>query len=213
MIKRKLFSDYTISIIIANTIAFIVFYILVQLKPDETISMLALQPAAIIAGKHLWTFLTSMFMHANLTHLIVNMISLLFIGSFVEKLIGKKRFIIFYFIAGIFAGLFFVSISYFFNSDMHTFAVGASGAIFGLGGLLMILTPKIKVYVMFLIPMQLWIGILVLLFGMWIISTATGLPIGNTAHLGGLVMGVCYGFYLRRKFPRKTAMIEKYFSQ
>jgi len=213
MIKRKLFSDYTISIIIANTIAFIVFYILVQLKPDETISMLALQPAAIIAGKHLWTFLTSMFMHANLTHLLVNMISLLFIGSFVEKLIGKKRFIIFYFIAGIFAGLFFVLISYFFNSNMYIPAVGASGAIFGLGGLLMILTPKIKVYVMFLIPMQLWIGILVLLFGMWIISTATGLPIGNTAHLGGLVMGVCYGFYLRRKFPRKTAMIEKYFSQ
>jgi len=213
MIQKKLFSSYTIAIVGVNALAFLTFFILVSLNEEQAISLLALQPAAVLAGKNLWTFLTSIFMHAGFTHLFVNMISLLFIGSFVEKLIGKKRFIIFYFAAGIFAGIFFVLVSYLFKTDTSIFAVGASGAIFGLGGLLMILTPKIKVYVMFIIPMQLWIGILVLFFGMWAVSIAAGIPIGNTAHLGGLLIGIGYGFYLRKKFPRKTEMIEKYFSQ
>ena len=72
--------------------------------------LIALQPALILMGQHLWTFITSMFMHGGLTHLFVNMISLMFIGNFVEKLIGKRRFVWLYFGGGIFAGVLFVTL-------------------------------------------------------------------------------------------------------
>jgi membrane associated rhomboid family serine protease len=52
-----------------------------------------------------------------------------------------------------------------------------------------------------------------LMFGLWALSLGLGLPIGNTAHLGGLIVGLGYGFYLKRAFPKKTEMISRYFSR
>jgi membrane associated rhomboid family serine protease len=173
----------------------------------------AIDPYYILRGKYLWTFLSSMFMHAGFFHLFVNMLSLIFIGSLIEKLIGRKRYLWFYLISGIFAGILFV-LSYFIsgNLDLHVPAVGASGALFGLIGVLVLLTPNLPVYVMFIpIPIKMKYaapGILILL---WLISIAGDVPIGNMAHLGGLVAGLVYGFYLRRRYKRKTSIIRKYF--
>jgi uncharacterized protein len=212
--RQKILSSYTGIIIAINAIAFIIFYILLGvMDQDAVISLLALQPAAILAGKNLWTFITSMFLHAGVLHLVANMISLMFIGSFVEKLIGKKRFLTFYFIAGLSAGILFVLISFITGADINVFAVGASGAIFGLGGLLAVLTPRLPVLVFLIIPMPMWAAMGVLMFGLWALSLAAGLPIGNTAHLGGLLVGLAYGLYLKKKYPRKTKMISRYFSR
>tara|TARA_Y100000034_G_scaffold128540_1_gene183363 strand:+ start:301 stop:942 length:642 start_codon:yes stop_codon:yes gene_type:complete len=212
--RRKILATYTGWIILINVIAFIGFLFLINsLGESLAVSWLAIQPAAILSGKYLWTFITSMFMHAGLGHLFVNMISLVFIGSFVERLIGKKRFLGIYFVAGLFAGLFFVLIAWLTGSDLNIYAVGASGAIFGLGGLLAVLTPRLPVLVMFIIPMPMWLAMVVLMFGLWAVSLAAGLPIGNIAHLGGLLVGLGYGFYLKKKYPRKTKMISRYFSR
>jgi membrane associated rhomboid family serine protease len=51
------------------------------------------------------------------------------------------------------------------------------------------------------------------LFGLWALSAGIGLPIGNTAHLGGLLVGLGYGFYLKNKYPNKTRMISRHFSR
>jgi len=61
--------------------------------------------------------------------------------------------------------------------------------------------------------MQMWMAIFGLLVVFWILSFSFGLPIGNTAHLGGLLIGVSYGYFLKKKYPKKTEMISKYFSQ
>jgi len=159
-------------------------------------------------------------MHGNFTHLFVNMISMFFIGNFVERLIGKRRYLWFYLIAGLVAGLFFVGLAFLGQfipngenifGGIDAFAVGASGALFGLGGLLAVLIPRLKVLVMFIIPMPMWLAMVVLMFGLWIFSITASLPVGNTAHLGGLVIGVAYGFYLRRKYSRKVRMLNKMF--
>ena len=214
MMQRKIFATYTGVIILVNVVAFVGFLILLNSFGEENIvGLLALQPAAVLAGKNLWTFVTSMFMHAGLGHLFVNMISLMFIGSFVERLIGKKRFLWLYFVGGLFAGLFFVLISFITGTDLNIYAVGASGAIFCLGGLLAVLTPRLPVLVFFIIPMPMWMAMIFLMGGLWIISAIAGLPIGNTAHLGGLLVGLGYGFYLKRKYPRKTRMISRYFAR
>ena len=197
-------------ILIINIALFFLFYILIAVN-KSFVDYIALQPASILQGKYLWTLLTSMFMHVSLSHLFVNMVSLFFMGNFLEKIIGRKRYFLFYLISGLVASLFFIFLSFVFKDDMSKYAVGASGALFGIGGLLAVLMPKLPVLVFFIIPMPLWIAIIFLMFGVWIISYFAGLPIGNTAHLGGLVAGLVYGFYLRRKYKKKVKLLNRYF--
>lgn len=209
MNHRSPFNSITMTLIVVN----VVFFLIALIFFGTSITSVALQPSTILEGKGLWTFLTSMFMHAGLTHLLVNMISLMFIGNFVEKLIGSKRFLWFYLGSGIFAGLFFVLISMITGMDLNVYAVGASGAIFGLGGLLAILTPRLPVLVFFIIPMPMWAAMIFLMLVLWGLSLGANLPIGNTAHLGGLIVGLIYGIYLKKKYPRRTKMISTYFSR
>ena len=200
------------TIILINLVAFILFAILMATNA-KFLDYIAIKPSNILQGKYLWTFLTSMFMHGGFFHLFVNMLSLFFIGSLVEKILGKKRYLWFYLIAGLFAGLFFILTSYILKTDLNIYAVGASGALFGLVGLLMFLTPDLPVYIMFIpIPIKMKYaapGILILL---WIISALGNVPLGNTAHLGGLILGLAYGIYLRKKYKNKTKYISKHFS-
>ena len=141
------------------------------------------------------------------------MLSLFFVGSLIERIIGRKRYFWFYMLSGIFAGLFFVLLSLIFTADLTAYAVGASGALFALIGLLMLLTPNLPVYIMFIpIPIKMKYaapGMLVLL---WVISIAGNVSIGNTAHLGGLIAGLLYGIFLRAKYKNKTMYIRKHFS-
>ena len=210
--KRNLFLNLSVttSIIFANVILFLVFLIIATKFGWDYI---AIKPANIIGGKYLWTILTSMFMHGGIFHIFANMISLMFIGGLVEKLLGPKRYFWFYMLSGIFAGLLFVLLSLIFNIDLNTYAVGASGALFGLVGFLVLITPNLPVYLMFVpIPIKMKYagpGILILL---WFISIAGSIPIGNTAHLGGLLAGLAYGIYIKTKYKNKSKMISKKFS-
>ena len=215
--KRGRFVPVVTWILIAlNVLAFIAFYFL-GFSPtvacgDTICNNLALTPSYILHGEKLWTIFTSMFAHAGIFHLFVNMLSLFFLGSFLERLIGKKRFATAYLATGIVASLFFVAFAALFHQDLTMPAVGASGAIFGLGGILAILTPRIPVYIMFIpIAMPLWLGIIVMLAAMWVISALAGVPVGNTAHLGGFISGLAYGFYLRMKYRRKMRVLDRMF--
>ena len=81
-------------------------------------NIFALQANAFFSGSY-WTLLTSMFSHIWLPHLFFNLISLFFIGSFLEKIIGRKKFFLFYMVSGLFAGLFYVVLSFYFgNTEM-----------------------------------------------------------------------------------------------
>ncbi len=205
--------------ILINVIVFLVVFPLIAFIGENTIKYIALTPSLFING-FFWTLLTSMFMHGGFSHLFVNMVSMFFVGNFVERLVGKKRYLWFYLISGVAGGLFFVSFAFLGQyvpggekifGGINTPAVGASGALFGLGGLLAILIPKLKVLVFFIIPMPMWMAMAVLMFGLWAISIAAGLPVGNTAHFGGLLVGVIYGIYLRSKYSRKINMLNNFF--
>lgn len=197
--------------IIVLNVAFFIIAIFFS-KNQNFLDYFALKPDNILHFRYLWTLLTSFFLHLNFSHLFVNMLSLLFIGSFVERVIGRKRFLFIYLISGLIAGLFFTFLALAFQSELQVYAIGASGAIFALGGLLMILTPKLPVLVFFMIPMKMFNAMLSLLIALWVISWLSGLPIGNTAHLGGLVSGIAYGLYLKRKYKKKIMMLNRMFS-
>ena len=115
--------------------------------------------------------------------------------------------------SGIIASLFFVLFAYAFNLDPNIPAVGASGAIFGIAGMLAVLTPKMPVYILFIpIAMPMWFGVILILIVMWFLSITVNLPIGNAAHLGGLLCGLAYSFYLKNKYKRKARIIADFYS-
>ncbi|MEM2933253.1 MAG: rhomboid family intramembrane serine protease [Candidatus Pacearchaeota archaeon] len=210
--KKREFYNFTLILIALNFLFFLLTLILQYIYGDVILENIAIQPSFILKGEKLWTIFTSMFMHANLMHLFVNMMSLLFLGSFLERLIGSKRFLFIYIVSGIVASLAFVFFALVFKSDLNVPAVGASGAIFGIGGILAVLTPRLPVFILFIpIAMPMWFGIVLMLAVMWIVSAIVGLPIGNTAHLGGFVAGLIYGFYLRIKYKRRVAILDRIF--
>lgn len=210
--KKRFDFSITVWLILINVACFILFSLLIYFSPS-LLDYIALNPSNIINKAYFWTFLTSMFMHANLFHLFVNMLSLMFSGNFIEKVIGRVRFILFYLFAGLFSGLFFVITSWLFNFDLNSYAVGASGALFGLVGLLMILTPNLPVYIMAIpIPIKMKFAAPVMLLSLWLISYLGEIPIGNTAHFGGLIAGIFYGFYLKKKYKNKINHINNLFS-
>lgn len=137
-----------------------------------------------------WRLVTSMFLHANGFHIFINMYILFSFGSLLESRIGPKRFLALYFISGIFAS--------FIATFFYPSALGASGAIMGVIGAVIMLFPHIKVLFFFIIPMPLWVAGIVLAFVdmMYIIFDST---IGGAAHIAGMVCGLGYGFYLKRR--------------
>lgn len=202
----------TLTLVLLNVFLFIIFAIVLWQMP-WFIDYIALKPSNILNGKFLWTILTSMFMHGGFFHIFANMLSLFFVGSLAERILGRKRYLYFYLAAGIFASILFVLLSLFFVGEYNAYAVGASGAIFGLIGLLMALTPNLPVFLMFIpIPIKMKYAAPGMLVVLWLISIAGNVSIGNTAHLGGFLAGIFYGVYLRSKYKRKTAYISKFFS-
>jgi len=216
MLRKKSSWSWTLALVLINVVFFmIVMLASIFISPAQfeiLMGYIALTPSQALSQP--WTIITSMFMHApGFTHIFVNMMSLVFIGAFLEKIVGKKRFIFIYMLAGILGSAFYI-LSFYFLGMPDIPAVGASGAIFGIGGMLAVLTPKMPVYVLFIpIAMPLWLGITLSLVVMWLLSVAVGLPIGNFAHLGGLVAGLLYALILRMKHPAKARMISRYFSK
>jgi membrane associated rhomboid family serine protease len=259
-------------LIIFNVVFFILTLLLGLFIPNF-IDYIAMKPENIVQGKYLWTLVTSMFMHGSFAHLFFNMFSLYFVGRFLEKIIGKKRFFYFYIISGIIAGIFFSLLGGFFGGgsvflgrlfgDPKISGVGASGAIFGLVGLLAVLVPRSRVYLIIgpligivieavadslisnsalsslisfavtvyvfvsifaifsfnpktrkiALPVQMpfWLLPVVAIVPLMIIGLFVALPIGNTAHLGGLIAGLVYGYYLRVKYKKKVKLLDRYF--
>lgn len=209
MIQRR-GATITLILIIINVAAFLLFLVWSSFNPD-IVQYVGIMPSRILSGQYLWTIITNMFMHASVSHLLMNMLSLMFLGSFLERVLGRKRFLLFYISAGIFASLFFVFMALVFKSDLNTRAVGASGAIFGIAGLLSVLTPKLPVYIMFIpIAMPMWFASILILAVMWLLSIVAGLPIGNTAHLGGAIFGVLYGIYLRKRYSHRVHLLNRF---
>ena len=136
----------------------------------------------------IWRFVTSMFLHADLAHLAYNMFALVLFGGVLEKFIGGKRLLYVFFVTGVLANL--VSINFYSSS------LGASGAVFGVIGALIVVRPKMMVWA-FGMPMPLIAaGVL------WAIGDLIGVfypsNIANIAHLSGMGFGLIFGFYYRK---------------
>ncbi|HIP87455.1 MAG TPA: rhomboid family intramembrane serine protease, partial [Anaerolineales bacterium] len=150
---------------------------------------------------------TSMFLHAGWAHLIGNMLYLWIFGDNVEDALGRTGYVLFYFAAGIAAGLAQVLVAP--NSQIP--GVGASGAIAGVLAVYLVLYPTAPVRV--LVPGFYFMRVArvpaIIVLGMWFIiqlfngflslgtmTLATG-GVAWFAHIGGFVAGLVVGFLVR----------------
>ncbi|MBS3071537.1 rhomboid family intramembrane serine protease [Candidatus Pacearchaeota archaeon] len=221
--KKSFYSDLSITtwLIIITSLISIIAFVLLNLNKD-LINYFALNPNLIFQGKYIWTLILHMFVHGTPLHLFVNMFVLFSLGRLSERIIGRKRYIWFYILSGLFAGLLSVIFSISFGNSPfgekvfgspNVYMVGASGAIFAIAGLFVMLLPRLKFAIIFFPFFTLpgYIMIPAILFVTWAVSILAGLPIGNVAHFGGFLAGISYGYYLKRKYSKKVQLLQKYF--
>jgi rhomboid protease GluP len=133
-----------------------------------------------------WRLFTYMFLHGGILHLLANSYALLYIGMYLEPLLGRVRFTSAYILSGICAGL--------LSIDVHAFSVGvgASGAIFGLYGVFLALltTNHIEKTVRKTMVRS------ILFFVVYNLMMGLQGNTDNAAHIGGLLSGFAIGFAL-----------------
>jgi len=158
------------------------------------VSLLGVRGATFLSQP--WTLFTAMWLHGSFWHILANMITLHFFGSYLSRLVGNRKFLLVYLIGGVVGNLLFALIAPPFAT-----AIGASGAIFAAGGALAMMRPKTPVYV-FPIPAPIpLIGAVI--GGFVILSFFPG--IAWEAHLGGLIVGLIAGYFFRRQEgPRRV---------
>ena len=170
-------------LVLANLVLFIA-----RLVHPELILSLGLQPSTWLERP--WTLVTNLFIHGSIWHIAANMVTLYFFGRFACMLIGDTRFLIVYFLGGISGNFLYTLLG-----SPYSIAIGASGAVFAIGGALAVMVPKMRV-VLFPIPapLPLWIAVI---GGFVIISFFPN--VAWQAHLGGLIIGLIAGYFFRRR--------------
>lgn len=160
----------------------------------------------VIGGAELWRLIGFQFLHANLTHLLFNMIALYFFGPLIEQYLGRKRYLAFYLLCGIAGALLYLLLNLsgylwvesaglpalpgLLINATGTPLIGASAGVFGVlvGGAF--LAPNVMVLVFFILPMRLatlaWVLIVIAIASIFIGVDNAG---GEAAHLGGAMAG------------------------
>ena len=185
-----------------NVAVYLIFALLSQNLLDPTQTPYFLQFAQYNPAIHqnpadAWTIFTAMFLHFNLLHIGLNMLSLFFIGTAVEVFFGKWRYLVIYLLSGIVGGI----VTYFI--DPTVLAAGASGAIFGVFGALgvfyLVNRRSMGMYGNGAITNWLfWLGLNLV----WGFSDSS---IGIFDHIGGLVAGMVIAILLLPRVRRRQS--------
>ena len=191
----------TLLLVLINVVVFI--YLSIKGDTNEATFMLengAMCNKIIFKDIELYRFITCMFLHFDMNHLLSNMMSLFFLGNEVEKQYGKVRFVIIYFLSGIIGSL--ISVCYYNYIGDSVVSAGASGAIYGLMGAVLVNIIQNKKKENNLISKI----ILVLIF-LYLAGHSEG-NVDIFAHLGGLIGGMiialmCYGINYVNKYIKR----------
>lgn len=149
--------------------------------------------SAVQAGQW-WRLLTATFLHANLLHLLFNMIGLWTIGVLLERIFGRRSFALIYLAAAL-AG----SVASLYFSAQTKVSVGASGAVFGVAGALLIVVYQQRRTLPKLFNRQILSGMAAFV-GYSLLLGFSKAGVDNAAHLGGLAAGVLLGLVLPSRF-------------
>lgn len=151
---------------------------------------------SVLSGGQWYRLVSSMFLHADLEHLITNMIALYLAGGVVEQNTGSARFLLLYFVSGIGGNLLSMAV------ELHTggssFSVGASGAIFGVLAAVVLLVARFYVLARRqgrMLGKSLGVRTLIMLLYS-VYSGFVNPQVNAWAHLGGLLSGLVLSLFL-----------------
>jgi membrane associated rhomboid family serine protease len=156
-----------------------------------------LVPAYITHYGFVWQLATYLFLHATILHIFFNLLYLVMFGADLEHMWGARKFITYFFICGVGAGLTDLIVRTAFHWDAGSPTIGASGAIYGVLLACAVIMPSREVY---LFPLPVTISmrwLVIILGGVEFFSTlgVTGDNVSHICHLGGMLVGY---LFLRR---------------
>ena len=145
----------------------------------------------VLVQKEYWRLLTSVFLHSGLYHLGSNLIAQVFLGNAVERNLGHIKYLILYIVSGVGGNI--ISVLYDRAQGVNTYSVGASGAVFGVMGALIVLIIKGRKKLRTGSSMLVRAGFAVF----YAVYAGFRTPYtDNAAHLGGLAFGIALGVLL-----------------
>ena len=151
-------------------------------------------------GFIVWQLFSYMFMHAGLSHLFFNMLALWMFGMELENTWGSRKFLTYYLICGLGAGLSNLLVAPLFTSVGPT--VGASGAIYGVLLAFGLMFPDRLIFVYFFVPLKAKYFV-ILYMVIEFVSVSSNDGIAHFAHLGGAIVGFIYllsdGFHFSKQ--------------
>jgi membrane associated rhomboid family serine protease len=152
---------------------------------------LSMIPAMVLRG-WVWTFASYMFLHGGFSHVFFNMLGLFIFGTPVERQMGSREFLLFYFITGILAGAFSFGV-YCLTGAYGVALMGASGALFAVELAYAVFFPDSIVYLWGILPLR--APVMVLGFtALELVFSVTGMNSGvaHFTHLAGFAFGWFY---------------------
>lgn len=168
-----------------NTIMFFVVLFNGGFTTDSLINNGGLLPRLVTDNNEYYRLLVSMFLHGGLFHFLMNSYFLYYLGSFTEKLLGSTRYAIIYMISGLGA-----SVAVWLYSDPTVVTIGASGALYGImGGLLILTFIRAKWFSPYGIRSIRMISIINIIF-----TLTLSAAISVQGHIGGLISGIILTF-------------------
>lgn len=180
------------TLIVANAIVFVIQTIFAVAYNNPVFNpfsyYFSLTPQLITTKFFIWQLVTSMFMHADIMHILFNMLGLYFFGRELEWIWGKGKFLTFYFITGLLANIFV----YVLNIHQIIPTLGASGAVLALLGAYAALYPD-RIVILYMFPVKVkWIAVGYVVFSIYGLLGLGGGGVAHAAHLAGIVLGVAY---------------------
>ncbi len=157
-----------------------------------------------------WQLITYQFMHGGFSHILFNMFALWMFGSSIEDVFGSKKFLIFYLLAGVSAGLLHLFVSPLLGSSPAV-TIGASGAVYGVLIAYALFFPDNLIFLYFLIPVKAkyLIGFLVVIEFLAVDSASSG--VAHLAHLGGALFGFLYIMFDKNSYVSLKNLFNKSF--
>jgi membrane associated rhomboid family serine protease len=156
--------------------------------------IMPMRPYLVVHNGWVWTFVTYMFVHdfRGLSHILFNMLGLYIFGSYVEKQMGSREFLLYYFVTGALAGVLSFAV-YYLTGNYMAALMGASGAIFAVELAFAVFFPNAVIYVWGILPLR--APVMVLAFtALELFFSLTGLRanVAHLTHLAGFGFGWLY---------------------
>jgi len=185
-------------LLISNIGIYILVFFAGGAAQRQIYQLFALSPVMVLGHFAIWQLVSYMFLHGGIGHILFNMLALWMFGMDLERDWGTRRFLKYYFLCGIGAGICDVAVNLAIG-NVNTSTIGSSGAIYGLLLAFGVLYPDRIVLMSFLFPIKAKYFVMIIGAIAFLNSFSAGSGVSNVAHLGGMLFGYAY---LRLRFKR-----------